>query len=165
MMAKKADEQYYPFACVEEVSIHIVAGIIETTTVGSGQWDEFEYSKRKGWEANLRGVATLEDNLDNCWTQPQVYEAIDGFAKLDLKLFFIDLANRLVTYTCTALLVDLGISATVGDGGEMARWDLKLKGSGPLVAGIVEDKTAYVLNEQGGTQLLEGDNGGALVMG
>lgn len=164
MMAKKAGGNYYPFACVENVQLKTQAGMLETTTIGSGNWREKVYDKKLSWTAGLGGVMILEDVMDNAWTLGEIHAAQLAFTKLEVKFFFIDTNNRMLTYTGTALMPDVDLTAQLSDGGELGKWALQLEGTGALVKGGVEDKVAYILYEDGGRQLLEDDSGGAVRM-
>ncbi len=129
--AKKSDGLYYPFLCVEEMSIAKRKGVIETVSTATGGWDEWEFDRRRRWDVNLRGVSLLADA--GGWTLSDVWTLMDSWDKLDIRIIFTDTIGTVMEKSGQVLPSELGISASMGDGGEPAKWNVVLKGTGALV--------------------------------
>lgn len=130
--AKKPDGNYYPFLCVEEVGLQKRKGTIEIVSVAAGGWDEFEFDRRRGWDVTLRGVCLLND-VSGGWTLSEVWALMDSFDKLDIQMIFTDTANNTLVKSGQVLPSELGITASMGDGGEAAKWNTTMKGTGELI--------------------------------
>lgn len=129
--AKKGDGLFYPFLCVSEVEINKRASVVPTVSATSSGWDEFEFDKRRGWDARLSGAAILSGA--NGWTLQEIWAAQDAFQIIDIKFIMTDTAGNVFEKSGKILLNDFVVSAAVGDGGELAKWNTILKGTGPLV--------------------------------
>jgi hypothetical protein len=134
MMAKKADGLYYPFACVEEITFKRTAGVLETTSLGSGNAAEYSYDKKTSWTATLNGVMLLQDvrSVKKVWTFLEIQDAVSLFKTLDTKFYLLDTFDDMLTMTGRVLIPEYGFTAAIGDGGELARFNVQFQGTGIL---------------------------------
>lgn len=131
ILAKKADGVFYPFAGVEELQHQQRKEVVEEVGMGTGYWAQFAYSRNRNWDASLRGVMIL-NNLDGAWTAGELEAALDSNAMLSLKILLTDDGGRIMQLEHRARLRDLGYTVSLGDGGEPAKWNVQLSGSGSL---------------------------------
>jgi hypothetical protein len=138
--AFKGDD-YYPFACAEEVRINVKTELLPASAPGSGLWEEVRPSGRNSWAASLTGVTVLKDDNDTLWFPWELFKAQIRSSGLQVKFDFID-KNGFTKYaTGFVYIPNSEINGVVGDG-EFSRFTVEFVGSGPLdVEGLIIDPT------------------------
>lgn len=152
MQAKKNNGLYYALACVNELRINRIFGLIETTSLGSGNDNEYVYSRKRNWKASLGGVCVLTDLVANAWTIQEIAGIPDTFNALDVRFILTDTGGAAVTWSGKVLLPDFGISASIQDGGEPAMWNCELQGTGLLNIGSVVVPTGGIFSIEFGAE-------------
>lgn len=128
ILAWKGDD-YYPFACAEQVAIEMRSELIESTTGDSGAWEYWEYTGRNSWSARLKGTTVLQDSIDTLWFSWELFLLSVRSQKLDLKIMFTDKEGNEKYATGEGLIP---VSSISGDADELSDYDLEIKGSGAL---------------------------------
>lgn len=123
------DTDYYPFACVEEMTITKRAAILPSSVPDSGAWEDYKYSGKGGWEVSLNGVLVLKDDINTLWFSLDTFLLQAQTTGLDLKFEWTDKNGFLQYATGRALIPESGNNIKSAD---FARWNLRLQGTGPL---------------------------------
>ncbi|MCH5690050.1 hypothetical protein LWM68_40995 [Niabella sp. W65] len=155
MEARKANGNYYVFACVNELAIQRSFGIIEITSLGSGNDAEYMYDRKRNWSATLGGICVLTDLVANSWTLDEIAAIPDTFTALDVRFTLTDTAAAAMVWSGRVLFPDFGITANMQDGGEPAMWNCKLQGTGGLLMNGIAPMGNYMLYEDEGKIILE----------
>lgn len=123
------ENNYYPFACAEEVSIRMSSELISSTTADSGAWEYPEYAGRNSWEVDMSGVTVLKDELETLWFAWELFKEQIRTEGFDLRIRFID-KNGFEMYV--AGHVKIPVSEINGRADDFSRFSWKGVGSGPL---------------------------------
>lgn len=128
IMAWKVND-YYPFACAEEVFLEMNSELISSTTGDSGAWDYYEYSGRNNWNASLKGTTVLQDAIDDLWFSWEMFLLSVRSQTMDLKFLFTDNQGNQKYATGKGLIPNSTISGVAED---FSDYTVKFQGSGPL---------------------------------
>jgi hypothetical protein len=137
---------YYPFACVEKLSLRMRSILLPSSVPDSGAWDDYKYSGKNGWTASLGGVLVLTDNTGaSLWYAWETLLLQLRTTGLDLKFDWTDKNGFNKHAAGHALIPESGIDGVSGDFG---RWDLQLQGTGALdVNGIITPPIVHTVKK------------------
>lgn len=131
ILAKQTDGLYYPIACVEDMQHQQRKEVVEEVGLGTGYWAQMAYSRSRSWDVSLRGVTLLTD-VAGSWAAAELEAALESNAIMSLKFVLTDEEGRVMQLEHRARLREIGYSASLGDGGEPAKWNAQLSGCGSL---------------------------------
>jgi hypothetical protein len=123
-----AQSGYYPFACLQEVSLSVSTELIPTTTVDSGLYRTFE-PRLSEWKLSASGVMILRDvvntynfSLDSILAQVRR----EGY---DIRLLWMDTSGYTRQIEGHVFIPE---SVFTGTAGQIGKWSIEMQGSGPL---------------------------------
>lgn len=123
------DNNYYPFACAEEVSIKVTSELLPTNTPDTGVWDYYKPSGKNGWSMTMTGVTVLTDPASTLWYAWETLKYQLRTTGLDIKIRFIDRNG----FEMTAIgHVKIPESEIGGRADDFSRFAVQFQGSGPL---------------------------------
>lgn len=128
-------DNYYPFACVEEMALTMKSALLPSSVPDSGAWEDFKYSGKNGWDVTLSGVLVLQDEVDTLWFGWEMLLLALRTTGLDLYFEWKD-RNGVLKYAAGHALIPE--SGTIARSNDFGRWNLRLQGTGPLdVNGVI----------------------------
>lgn len=119
---------YYPFACLQEVSLSVSTEMIPTTTVDSGLYRTFE-PRLSEWKLSASGVMILRD-LDASYNY-----ALDSILQqvrregYDIRLLWTDNGGYTRHIEGHVFIPE---SVFTGTAGQIGKFSIEMQGSGPL---------------------------------
>jgi hypothetical protein len=119
---------YYPFACLQEVSLSVSTELIPTTTVDSGIYRTFE-PRLSEWKISASGVLVLRDLIDsyNFPLESILYQIRrDGY---DIRLLWTDTSGYVRQIEGHVFIPE---STFTGTAGQIGKWSIEMQGSGAL---------------------------------
>lgn len=124
---------YVPFVCSKDISLEIATNKIETTTLGGGQWLNFDY-QNLSWTITLSGALVMDS--DN-WHALDWFQAQTNFLKLDVVIEYKDNTNAYYTAIGQVMVDRTMLQTNVG---QIGLSDLTLQGCKELqiIAGLYE---------------------------
>lgn len=142
----KQGTTYLPFVCSKDISLEVSTGAVETTTIGDGQWLDFDYQNLT-WVCNLSGVLVMDSTN---WTGRDFFDNQTNFLKLDISIEYKDNNNDIYTAVGRVLIERTMFVTNVG---QTANSDVSLKGCGALqiFAGVYEcnaEVTLVTVNQE-----------------
>src|SRR5678815_3898440 len=76
-----------PFGCARSITFNMTADTIGKSTIGSGNWKEYEVVV-KGWDFTVEGIVYLD--MVGVLIAPTVYEMWDAMQPVTIEFFVID---------------------------------------------------------------------------
>lgn len=113
---------FVPFVCSKDISLEISTNKIETTTLGSGQWLNFDYQSLS-WSVTLSAALVL-DSVAN-WSAQDWYNLQTNFLKVDVIIEYKDNLGGYYTAIGQVMVERAAIQSNVG---QIALNDLTLQG-------------------------------------
>lgn len=132
ILGQKDDGAYYPLACAESIEQSQTSGITQSFASGGDGWEAWAFNKRKSWNVTLRGLSLLVDTTGEKWTVAEIEDGIVNNRAVAIKFLMTGNDGVQLFREVSAFLTDVGISAVLSNGGELAMWNMSLKSSGPV---------------------------------
>src|SRR6478736_5902033 len=98
-----------PFGCARSVTFNMNADTIGKSTIGSGNWKEFEVVA-KGWDFTVEGIVYLDET--DVVIAPDVYQMWDDMIPISIEFLVVDDVGNEVQYSGDALIT--GVSTNGG---------------------------------------------------
>ena len=135
--------QLVPFGCARSITLNMTADTIGKSTIGSGNWKEFEVVA-KGWDFTVEGIVYLE--MNDVLTAPGIYEMWDAMQPVSIEFLVIDEDNNEVQYSGEALIT--GVS-TNGNVNNVSSLNITGLGTGELVVsdGLIMDSDGEIITD------------------
>lgn len=98
-----------PFGCARSITFNMNTDTIGKSTIGSGDWKEFE-AVAKGWDFTVEGIVYLDES--DVVIAPDVYDMWDQMLPINIEFLVVDELGNEVQYSGEALIT--GASTTGG---------------------------------------------------
>jgi hypothetical protein len=106
------DDGLTSFACARSVTFNMTADTIGKSTIGSGNWKEYEVVV-KGWDFTVEGIVYLDE--PGMLTAPTVYEMWDSMQPENIQFYFIDESGNDVEYSGNALITNVSTNGNINN--------------------------------------------------
>jgi hypothetical protein len=154
-------QDYYPFACAQEVTLSEETELLPTTTATSGEYRTYT-TRLSSWKLSHAGVLLLSKS--SFLGFPDIFNPADRRAGLYVRVRFVADDGTEKIFQGKVLLPSKSITGTVS---QLTKWTAEMQGTGPYTISNVEtpggimDTTgpsivaAYVTNDQRSRIVLE----------
>ena len=105
------DDGLTSFACARSVTFNMTADTIGKSTIGSGNWKEYEVVV-KGWDFTVEGIVYLD--MVGVVTAPTVYDFWDAMIPVTIEFLVTDGTTE-VQYSGEALITNVSTNGNVNN--------------------------------------------------
>lgn len=105
-------EQLVPFGCARSITFNMTTDTIGKSTIGSGNWKEYE-AVAKGWDFTVEGIVYLE--VDDVLTAPTAYDLWDAMQPVNIEFLVVDDLGNEVQYSGDVLITGVSTNGNVNN--------------------------------------------------
>ena len=134
-----------PFGCARSITFNMTADTIGKSTIGSGNWKEYEVVV-KGWDFTVEGIVYLD--MAGVVTAPTVYDFWDAMIPVTIEFLVTDGTTE-VQYSGEALITNVSTNGNVNNNSSLNITGL---GTGELIRSeglIIDSDNEFIADTDG----------------
>lgn len=124
-----------PFGCARSITFNMTSDTIGKSTIGSGNWKEFEVVA-KGWDFTVEGIVYLD--MIGVLIAPTVYDLWDAMQPVTIEFLVTDEDGNEVQYSGDALITGVSTNGAINNSSSL---NITGQGTGELLRseGLIMD--------------------------